>query len=105
MHRLGHAQPILRTAAYVIWRPLFCGLAYLQTHPAAVWDFQGDSWYPRRAHRARRGQIVPPDSVREHGKCQPTCRYSHTATLAWASTVFAIGVSSKWKNLIMFPAR
>ena len=28
-----------------------------------------------------------------------------TATLACASTRCAMGVSSKWKNLIMFPAR
>src|SRR5712692_1081583 len=34
-----------------------------------------------------------------------TYRYDHTATLACASTCFAMGVSSRWKNLIIFPAR
>src|SRR5262245_8163393 len=48
---------------------------------------------------------VPPDGFRGHGSFRPTCHYDHTATLAWASTFCAMGVSSRWKNLIMFPAR
>src|SRR5262249_58963174 len=61
-----------------------------------------------KAERVAAGDVlhqVPPDGSRGQGRFHPTCRYDHTGTLAWASTFCAMGVSSRWKNLMMSPAR